>query len=96
MFLGVADGPVYLQRGAGRIAGRPVTQEGLAALEDRRELPEAEDVGACGCELDGERQALDAPRDLGGERPRCLCARDRTEGWRRPRITSPVNPTWMN
>jgi hypothetical protein len=57
-----------LQRGAGRIRGRAVAQQLRATLEDGDELRETEHVHARGCELDRQRQPVDAPGDLGGER----------------------------
>ena len=57
-----------MQRGAGRVRGRAVTQERRAPLEDGDELRETEHVHARGGELDRQRQSVDAPRNLGGER----------------------------
>ena len=56
-----------LQRGAGRVRGRAVTQERRAPLEDGDELRETEHVHARGGELDRQRQSVDAPDDLGSE-----------------------------
>ena len=72
-----------LQRAAGGVGGRAVTQERRAPLENRDELLEPEHVHACGGELDRERQSVDAPGNLGGERE---SLRIRLEaGSRRPR-----------
>ena len=57
-----------LQRGAGRVGGRAVTQERRAPLENGDELRETEHVHARGGELDRERQSVDAPGNLGSER----------------------------
>ena len=57
-----------LQRGAGRVRGRGVAQERRAPVEDGDELRETEHVHPGGGELDRERQSVDAPGDLGGER----------------------------
>ena len=57
-----------MQRGAGRVRGGAVTQERRAPLEDGDELREPEHVHARGGELDRQRQSVDAPGNLGGER----------------------------
>ena len=57
-----------LQRGAGRVGDRAVTQKRRAPVEHGDELPEPEHVHARSRELDRERQPVDAPDDLGGER----------------------------
>ena len=66
----VAPGHEPLQRRAGRVARRRVPPECRTTLEHRDDLAEPEHVHTRGGELDGQRQSVQAPRDLRGHADR--------------------------